>query len=150
MIHLERTDSTHPDFIGLVKWLDDELAERDGADHAFYAQFNKIDMIKNVILAYNDHEPVGCGAIKPYAVDIMEVKRMFVLTAFRGQGVAAKILTGLEKWAKDLGYCRCILETGFKQPEAISLYKRHGYNQIPNYGQYAGVENSICFEKLLR
>ena len=42
---------------------------------------------------------------------------------------------------------KCILETGKRQPEAIELYKKNGYRIIPNYGQYAGIENSVCFEK---
>ena len=41
------------------------------------------------------------------------------------------------------------VETGKKQPEAIALYRKKGYEQIPNYGQYIGVENSVCFEKTL-
>lgn len=44
---------------------------------------------------------------------------------------------------------KCVLETGIRQPEAIALYKRSGYVQIPNYGQYLNVENSVCFEKVL-
>jgi len=39
------------------------------------------------------------------------------------------------------------LETGLRQPEAIALYNKSGYSVIPNYGQYAGKYNSLCFEK---
>ena len=79
----------------------------------------------------------------------MEVKRMYVLPESRGTGVASEILSALEDWAAESGYEKCILETGKKQPEAIGLYKKSGYEMIPNYGQYAGIENSICFEKQL-
>ena len=41
------------------------------------------------------------------------------------------------------------LETGLKQPEAIRLYEKNQYNRIKNYGQYAEVESSVCFEKIL-
>lgn len=146
-ILLIRTDSDNRDFIGLVKLLDAELAERDGADHPFYAQFNKIDKIRYVVLAYENEKPVGCGAIKEYASDIAEIKRMYVLPEHRKKGIAAIILLELEKWAGELSYSKCILETGKKQPEAIGLYKKNGYTLIPNYGQYAEVENSLCFEK---
>ncbi len=57
------------------------------------------------------------------------------------------MLGELERWAQQLGYQRCVLETGKKQPEAIALYTRRGYHLIPNYGQYVGVESSVCFEK---
>ena len=64
MIRLVRTNSSHPDFIKLVEFLDAELAERDGDDHAFYHQFNQIDHLKHVILASEKGVFIGCGAIK--------------------------------------------------------------------------------------
>ncbi|HUS01875.1 MAG TPA: GNAT family N-acetyltransferase [Chitinophagaceae bacterium] len=150
MIKIIRTDSSNKDFIGLVKYLDQELAERDGKDHAFYDQFNKIDKIKYTVVAYENDKPVGCGAIKEFAAGSTEVKRMYTLPGNRGKGIAALILQELENWAADLGYEKCILETGKKQPEAIRLYQKNGYNVIRNYGQYANIENSVCFEKKLR
>ena len=150
MINILRTNSDNKDFISLVKLLDADLAERDGKEHSFYAQYNKIDKIKYVIVAYENGNPVSCGAIKEYEPGIMEVKRMYTLLESRGKGFASKILSELEKWAKELGYGKCILETGKKQPEAIALYKKNGYKLIPNYGQYAGVENSVCFEKEIK
>jgi putative acetyltransferase len=147
MISVIRTDSDNQDFINLVKHLDADLAERDGSEHSFYAQFNKIDKIKYVIVAHENSKPVGCGAIKEYSPTIMEIKRMYTLPESRGKGIATKVLTELELWAADLSYKKCILETGKKQPEAIGLYRKNGYKLIPNYGQYAGIENSVCFEK---
>ena len=145
-----RTDSTHPDFISLVSRLDADLAIRDGDDDAFYSQFNKIDKIKHVVLAYGNERPVGCGAIKQFSSDTVEVKRMYVVPDARGRGVASVVLSNLERWAKELSYSKCVLETGTRQPEAIALYRKNGYTRIENYGQYAGVENSLCFEKRLR
>lgn len=149
MINIVRTDSGNQDFVQLVKYLDADLALRDGEDHSFYAQFNKIDKIKHVVVAYEEQNPVGCGAIKEFQPNAMEVKRMFVFPEHRAKGIATKVLAELERWAAELGYEKCVLETGKKQPEAITLYSRKGYKVIPNYGQYAGVENSVCFEKIL-
>lgn len=149
-IHLIRTDSYNRDFTELVKLLDAELAERDGADHPFYAQYNKINMIRHVVLAHENGMPVGCGAIKEFNTKTMEIKRMYILPAYRNQGIAVKILLELENWTAELGYSKCILETGKKQPEAIGLYKKNGYTLIPNYGQYVGVDNSLCFEKQMK
>ena len=150
MIETLRTDSSNQDFIDLVKHLDADLAERDGQEHSFYAQFNKIDKIKNVVVAYENGKAVGCGAIKEYAPNIMEVKRMYTPPECRGKGVASRVLAELETWAAEMSYEKCILETGKKQPEAIRLYKKNNYTLIPNYGQYAEVENSVCFEKVLK
>lgn len=142
-----RTDSNHPDFIALVKLLDADLAIIDGEDHSFYDQYNKIDSIKHTLVLYNNDEPVACGALKEFAIGIVEVKRMFTIANQRNKGLASKVLIALEDWAKELGYEKCILETGKRQPDAIALYQKNGYHIIPNYGQYQGVTNSVCFEK---
>jgi len=149
MVNLVRTNSGDQHFQQLVRLLDADLAIRDGEEHTFYSQFNKLDNIRYVVVAYEDGKPAGCGAIKEYSTDTMEVKRMFVMPAHRRKGIAAKILKELEIWAAELSYEKCILETGKKQSEAIELYRKNGYLSIPNYGQYAGVENSICFVKQL-
>lgn len=149
MIHLKRTDSDNSDFQLLVRDLDIELKVRDGDDHEFYAQYNKTDNIKYVVVAFENEVAVGCGAIKAFDAETMEVKRMFVPLKDRGKGIASFVLAELESWAIELGYKKCVLETGDKQPEAIRLYTKNGYHIIPNYGQYKGVETSKCFEKLL-
>lgn len=149
MITLSRTSSDNRDFISLVKFLDADLAIRDGEDHSFYSQFNKIDKIRHVVLAYDNDKPVGCGAIKEFDPTAMEIKRMYTLPEARKKGIASSILSELEKWSDELSYRRCVLETGRKQPEAIALYEKSGYKRIENYGQYAGIENSLCFEKRL-
>lgn len=146
---LLRTDSQHPDYRLLIPLLDAELAQRDGNEHAFYAQYNKSDHIKHVVVAHLDGRAIACGALKQYSPTQMEVKRMFVVPEFRGRRFAATVLDELERWATELGFTECILETGKQQPEAIALYQRHGYGRIPNYGQYEGVENSVCMRKVL-
>ncbi len=149
MIEIQRTNSENKDFIDLVKLLDIYLAEMDGDDHQFYAQFNKIDVIKHVVLVYVNMIPVGCGAIKELDPITMEVKRMYTSPAYRNNGIASDILMALEKWAVELGYKKCVLETGNRQIEAIALYLKNNYISIENYGQYKNVENSRCFEKVL-
>lgn len=150
MYTLLKTDSANKDFRKLVAELDKDLAIRDGDEHAFFAQFNKIDSVRYVTVAYDGYEAVGCGAIKEYEPGIAEVKRMFVYEDKRGRGIASTILRALEKWAAELGYKKCILETGIKQHEAIGLYKKNGYTVIPNYGQYEDIESSVCFEKVVK
>ena len=147
MISLRRTDSDDPDFIALVKLLDADLAERDGAEHGFYAQFNKIDKIRHAVVCFENDQPIGCGAIKAFNDEAMEVKRMYVSPDGRNKGIATRVLAELEIWANELGYVQCVLETGRRQPEAITLYEKNGYRRTDNYGQYVGVENSVCFAK---
>lgn len=150
MIEIKRTDCNDSGFIDLVRHLDIELAERDGDEHSYYEQFNKIDALKYVVVAYRNGRAVGCGAVKEFSPAEMEVKRMFTDVTARGKGVATAVLAELEKWTGELGYSACVLETGWRQPEAVALYRKAGYQQIANYGQYVGMENSVCFRKLLR
>ena len=149
MPELFRTDSDNNDFKALVKLLDADLAIRDGADHAFYAQYNSIDKIRNAVVAFKDNEAVACGAFKNFSDSTVEIKRMYVVENLRGQGIAQKVLAELEKWAGELNFSSCILETGKKQPEAIRLYQKAGYTIIKNYGQYEHVENSVCMSKII-
>ena len=149
MTAFKRTDSDNTDFQDLVALLDEDLAIRDGAEHAFYNQFNKIVNIRNAIVCYVDNKPTGCGAFKQYGQKKVEIKRMYVLPEFRGQGIGIAILKELEVWAAELKYSDCILETGKKQPEAIRLYQKAGYTITKNYGQYENVENSVCMMKVI-
>ncbi|MGL1889805.1 MAG: GNAT family N-acetyltransferase [Reichenbachiella sp.] len=149
MIKFLRTDSSNQDFVDLVKELDADLKIRDGEDHSFYDQFNKIDKIKYAVVAYENQLPISCGAIKEFDDSSFEVKRMYTKLNARGKGIAVVVLKELEKWAAELGYAKCILETGRMQPEAIRLYEKSGYTLTQNYGQYADVENSLCFQKVL-
>ena len=149
MLSLVKTNSDSSDFRSLVALLDADLQERYGEQQSFFSQFNKLDHIHHVIVAYENNQPVGCGAFKEYELGIAEIKRMYVKPLQRSRGIAAEILTALEQWAKEEGYTRCILETAIRQPEAIRLYEKAGYSRIPNYGQYIGVEISLCMQKPL-
>lgn len=145
----QRTDSSGRDFRDLVQLLDADLAVRNGEDQAFYNQFNNIDVIKNCIVVYVDETPAACGAFKKFADDTIEIKRMYTHPDFRKRGLATAIVKELEKWAKELNYKKAVLETSLEQNEALSVYEKSGYIRIPNYGQYIGVEKSVCYEKIL-
>lgn len=144
---INRTKSDDTDFRQLVAELDKHLAEVNGNEHAYYAQFNGIDAIANVLVAYDAEVAVGCGAIKSYSDSVAEVKRMFVRPEYRGRNIGELILRELEAWALELGYKETILETVHKQTAAVRLYAKNGYRVIPNYDQYVGVENSVCMKK---
>jgi len=144
-----RTNSANSDFVILVSALDKYLAVTDGDEHSFYDQYNKLDNIKHVIVVYGDDQPIACGAIKAFDEHTYEIKRMYTDPISRGKGIAGVVLTELESWAYELGGTRCLLETGLRQTAAVRLYKKSNYQVINNYGQYAGMENSICFEKNL-
>lgn len=149
MLKLVRTNSENIDFINLVKKLDAYLTIVDGDDHDFYNQYNNIDVLKHVVVAYLNHTPVGCGAFKKFDNTSVEIKRMYTNPESRSGGIASKILKELEVWSNELGYNSCILETGIRQVEAVQFYKKNDYSIISNFGPYENIENSLCFKKEL-
>ncbi len=145
-----RTTSDHPDFRKMVNALDEDLNLRNGDIQRQYDQYNRIDKIKHAIVIYFEGNPVGCGCFKRFDDDTVEMKRMFVLPAMRGKQLAARMLQELEKWAVEEGNTTAVLETGRRQLEAQRLYSVAGYKRTENYGQYVGMEDSICYRKELK
>ena len=149
MISIKRTNSKDKDFPGLIRELDKDLRSRYGAEQEHFDQFNKIENLETVIIAYRNNEPVGCGCFKKFDIDSVEVKRMFVETNHQGKGIGKAIINELEKWAAEIGYSSMVLETGTRQLEAIHLYKKLGYQIIPNFSPYIGNALSVCMKKEL-
>ena len=148
-LKIKKTSATDLHFKSLIGLLDKDLAITDGEEHDFYHQFNGTEQIKHVLLGYIGDTPVSCGAFKVLHTKEVEIKRMYTDLHYRGKGYAVQLLSALEKWAAEEGFTSCILETGTRQKAAIALYHKCGYQIIPNYGPYQGVENSLCFKKAL-
>jgi GNAT superfamily N-acetyltransferase len=149
MIKLQRTTSDNEDFRLLISELDKELRSRYQEKQAIYDQYNIIENNPNVVIAYREEMPIGCGCFKKFDDRSVEIKRMFVRPEYRGQKIAASILQQLENWAIELNISGTVLETGIKQPDAIHLYRKSGYIVVENYGPYKGLPESICMQKNL-
>lgn len=145
-MQLVRTTSNHPDFQKLIAIFDEYLVDIDGEERDFFA-FHNNKYLEHALVGYEGETAVGCGGFKKFDDQTAEIKRMFVHPDHRGQGIANTILTELENWAKEEGFTAFILETSPKLTNAIALYKKTGYQIIPNFGQYIGVENSLCMKK---
>src|SRR5689334_59068 len=63
------------------------------------------------LVAYAGDEAIGCGAIRRLDTGTAEVKRMFVVPARRGRGIAGQVLAALEDAARAMGVGRLVLET---------------------------------------
>ncbi|MDI5950821.1 GNAT family N-acetyltransferase [Flavobacterium yafengii] len=146
-LKISKTTSENPDFITLITALDKSLWERYPELKTNYWGNNILELNPNVVVIYLDDKPVACGCFKKYDKNTIEIKRMFVSPEARGMGLAQNILRELELWAHDLGYSFSVLETLYKQKEAIALYQKTGYNIVDNYEPYVGLENSICMQK---
>jgi GNAT superfamily N-acetyltransferase len=145
------TDGCNPDFIKLCRLLDDYLNEIAGGEEnrAHYVQYNTLEDIHDVVIAYDDNNPVGCASFKFYKDEVAEVKRVFIRKEYRGKGISEQLMSLLEKRAIEKGFGKLVLETGASLVEAMGLYHQIGYLVIENYGQYKGLKESICMQKLL-
>jgi GNAT superfamily N-acetyltransferase len=142
-----KTTSENNDFIALITALDKSLWESYPELKSDYWGNNIIELNPNVVVIYLNEKPVACGCFKKYYKNTIEIKRMFVSPEARGLGLAKKIVQVLELWAKELGFSFSVLETLYKQKEAIGLYQKIGYVIVDNYEPYVGLENSICMKK---
>lgn len=150
-IEYRDTDGEDKAFAALCGKLDENLDELVGGSfqRSQYNQYNQRDHIHDVIIAYQNGIPIGCGGFRFYDEEHAELKRLYVDKACRGIGLGREIVRRLEARAKIKGYTWCILETGAPLVAASHMYQRLGYKVIPNYGQYADMSNSICMERKL-
>jgi len=149
MIHIVRTNSNNPDFHALIRELDQDLYQKYGHSQSELKTLNHIEDLDTVIVVYDDDKAIGCGCFKTYNFSSAEIKRIFLRPEYRGKGIAHSLVTELELWIKESGFQKAILETGIGQPEAIRLYTKMKYQQIPNYGAYIGRLSSVCMDKIL-
>jgi putative acetyltransferase len=99
------------------------------------------------LLALLGNEAVGCCALRRLDDGTGEVKRMYVRPAQRGCGVARALLQAIEAEARGFGLRRLLLETGVRQPEAVGLYQRFGFERIPPFPPYVETPLSLCMGK---
>ncbi|GAA3300859.1 GNAT family N-acetyltransferase [Dactylosporangium vinaceum] len=130
----------------LVSLSADEAAYRYGDAEA---RTFPLDPNAKFVLATVDGVGAGCAAIQPLDDQTVEIKRMYVRPAYRGNGLARRMLAALEDLAAGSHYLFIRLETGARQPESIRLYESAGYRPIPPYGPYVHSPLSLCYEKLV-
>jgi len=152
---IDTTPFDHPDADRLRRAQRVELDERYGSDdHEPGTPPSASDVPVFLVARTSDGRPVACGGLRPLADDVagpgsVEVKRMYVVPAERGTGVATALLRALEDAARDRGAQRILLETGTMQPDAIRFYEREGYDGVPPFGSYISSALSVCFARTL-
>lgn len=146
-----RTDGKNKDFVENCAMLDEDLDRRVGKKikRDKYSKYNKLDNIKEALVVYEDGKLIGGGAIREYAESDVELKRVFVHPAYQGRGIGTRLVSMLMDWAKELGYDRMLLETGELLAESCAVYRKLGFEVIPNYGPYADMPESLCMARKL-
>jgi putative acetyltransferase len=150
---VRRTDVTSPVARFLITALDAEVRALYPEEDANHFRLDEEEVAPGrgaFLVADDDHEPVGCGAVRLIEPDTAEIKRMYVVPAARGRRIGAALLTALEVEARTLGATRLVLETGDRLAAAVALYRRAGFTPIARFGEYVHTEHSLCMEKPLR
>ncbi|MFS4506352.1 GNAT family N-acetyltransferase [Clavibacter sp. Sh2141] len=127
-----------------------ELDARYGGDTEPGTKPTAADMAVFLVARDAQGTPLGCGGIRLLedrgdGRRWAELKRMYVVPAARGTGVATALLRALEDAARGLGVVDLVLETGDAQPDAMRFYSREGWTEIPRFGAYADSEESRCY-----
>jgi GNAT superfamily N-acetyltransferase len=147
---LHAVDWDDPAAVALRSAQRDEIAERYGRrDSEPGPAPSGADIAHFVVAVGSDGTPLGCGGLRQLDNSSGEIKRMYVVPASRGSGVAAAVLAALEAHARARGWTHLRLETGDAQPDAVAFYTKHGYRPIPRFGHYADEPTSHCFERVL-
>ncbi|AJE84785.1 MULTISPECIES: GNAT family N-acetyltransferase [Streptomyces] len=148
----------HPDAVALNDRVQLEYAERyqDEGDITPLDPAMFAPPLGLYLLAYDGRLPVATGGWRGqeenewgYSDGDAEIKRMYVVPEARGRGLSRVLLAALEDDARLRGRTRMVLETGTKQPEAVSLYTSAGYEPCAKFGHYRFHELSLCFAKPL-
>ncbi|MCT9079953.1 GNAT family N-acetyltransferase [Streptomyces fulvoviolaceus] len=156
-MHIRQVPFDHPDAVKLDEEVQAEYHARygDGGDATFVAPADFDPPNGVYLIAYDETDrPVATGGWRAQDMNDegnldgdAEVKRMYVIDAMRGRGLARRILAALEGDARAAGRSRMVLETGTEQPEAIALYTSSGYELCEKFGHYRFHEESRCFAK---
>jgi GNAT superfamily N-acetyltransferase len=85
------------------------------------------------LVATVEGEVIGCGAVKTIEAGVGSLKRMWVADSARGLGLGRRLLAALEQEARTLGLTTLRLETNRALTEAIGLYRRTGYLEVPAF-----------------
>ncbi|HWM04852.1 MAG TPA: GNAT family N-acetyltransferase [Actinophytocola sp.] len=140
----------HPDSVALIAEVQQEYVVRYGSPDATPVDPGEFAPPNGLFLiGYLDGGPVASGGWRVHRAGEVELKRMYVSPSVRGRGLARELLAELERTALVAGHARMVLETGFRQPEAIALYRSCGYVEVPRFGYYAEAPGAVHLGKLI-
>jgi GNAT superfamily N-acetyltransferase len=149
MLRIRAEDPATPDAAALIEELSAALMAitGDSGKSSFDAGDARMAGACFAVARDEAGQAVGCGALRPLADGIVELKRMYARPGNRGAGSA--LLAFLEAQATALGYRAIWLSTRAVNARAVRFYSARGYVAIPNYGKYAGRTDSVCLAKPL-
>lgn len=147
MLTIRAEDPDTPDAAALLDELSATLAgiTGDSGSSSFDAGEMRMEGALFAVARDGEGRAIGCGALRPLAPGVAELKRMFA----QQRGVGGAVLAFLEAQAVAMGYRAVWLSTRAINARAVGFYLSHGYAPVPGYGKYAGSAVSICLGKQL-
>ncbi|WP_244931450.1 GNAT family N-acetyltransferase [Nocardioides sp. W7] len=153
-LEIVRVDYGHPDAMRLIEEVQAEYVVRYGSrDETPLDPLMFAPPAGSFFVGYLDDSAVATGAWRRSGVEALgtartaEIKRMYVAPRAQRAGHARRMLAHLEASAREAGFEALVLETGERQPEAISLYTSAGYEPIPAFGYYRDSPINRCFAR---
>jgi GNAT superfamily N-acetyltransferase len=135
--------------------IDDELITSHGALSVYHASIDELNRryggseedqhlhieelmapLGVFLVARLDGHPVGGVGLRPIsdpALNIGEIKRLWVRPDLRRQGMGFQLMQEIEVRARQLGYRQLFLESGYAQPEALELYRSNDWIPVEEY-----------------
>jgi len=101
-----------------------------------------------LLIAYNGEDAIGCAGLRMINSEVTELKRMFVLTEYNGQGIGKKMLGIIIDIAHELKYKKIKLDTLPGMIQAQRLYRSFGFVDIAPY-RFNPIESTVFMEKEL-
>ncbi|MCH5353166.1 MAG: GNAT family N-acetyltransferase [Acutalibacter sp.] len=129
--------------LGLFSEHDDAMMEFLGEDKGLYTRYDGQEGIEKVWVIYVDDLPAGCVAYRRKESGVGEVKRLFVRSQYRGQGLSKPLLKTVEAYAREQGCNTLFLDTRITLEPAVSLYKKFGFSVVFQQGLYIQMEKKI-------
>ena len=90
------------------------------------------------LVTLDGEQVIGSGALRKLDENTVELKRMWLLEAYHGQGIGYRLLIQLFDFAREMGYTQIRLQTSPEQIQALDFYRRVGFYEIPCYNEDVG------------
>jgi GNAT superfamily N-acetyltransferase len=135
--------------------IDDELITTHGALSVYHASIDELNRryggseedlhlhveelmapLGTFLVAHRDGHPIGGVGLRPISNPehhIAEIKRLWVRPDQRRLGIGLQLMERAEVRAREIGYRQIYLESGYAQPEALELYRTHGWISVAEY-----------------
>lgn len=140
---IEPMNITDQSVLQLFSEHDDYMIDFLGDDKWCYTRYNENENIESVWVAYSEDLPIGCIAYRKKSDGVGEVKRLFIRSQYRGNGISKKLLDTVEDYAREQGCHTLFLDTRITLEPAVSIYRNFGFAMVFQQGLYIQMEKKL-------